>query len=113
MTMENNTDGKEMAKKLDEFAGMIMTGANSHCSDPSGSGRVATHHAPHMEESPWMALDMKAACEMLDGYDLTEKEKNDLPTLMAGYCRLIDEANLIGYGQTEEEAIASIPQNTN
>ena len=37
MTMENNTDGKEMAKKLDEFADMIMTRANSHCPDPPGS----------------------------------------------------------------------------
>ena len=68
---------------------------------------IATHHAPHCEESPWLAVDMTAAAKLLDGYDLTEKEKTELPELMAGYCRLLDEAGLCHYGQTEAEAIAA------
>jgi hypothetical protein len=69
---------------------------------------VKTHHAPHAEP-PWIAVNMRTACEMLEGYDLTKEEKTDLPALMAGYCRLIDEGNLIGYGSTELEAILNIP----
>jgi hypothetical protein len=69
---------------------------------------VKTHYAPHAEP-PWIAVSMVAACEMLDGYDLTPEEKTDLPALLAGYCRLIDEADLIGYGHTEIEAILNIP----
>jgi hypothetical protein len=69
---------------------------------------VQTHHAPHADP-PWIAVNMVAACKMLKGYDLTEEEKTDLVELMAGYCRLIDEADLIGYGTTELEAIMDIP----
>jgi hypothetical protein len=72
-------------------------------------GSVRTHYAPHMKEAPWIALDMAKAVKLLDGYDLTAKEKTDLPAMMAGYCRLIDEAGLLGYGKTELEAKSSIP----
>ena len=37
MTMDENKEAKEMSEKLDKFASMIMTGANIHCADPSGS----------------------------------------------------------------------------
>jgi hypothetical protein len=33
MAMENNTDGKEMAEKLDEFADMIMTETRNECKE--------------------------------------------------------------------------------
>lgn len=71
---------------------------------------IATHHAPHCSP-PWLAVDMEAAAELLDGYRLTEKEKTDLPALMAGYCRLIDEAGLCFYGDTEEDATADAMAN--
>ena len=67
---------------------------------------IATHYAEHCDP-PWLAVDMDAAAELLEGYDLTEKEKTYLPELMAGYCRLIDEAGLDHYGYTEQEAIES------
>lgn len=55
---------------------------------------------------------MDAAAKLLEGYGLTEKEKTDLPELMAGYCRLIDEAELCFYGDTEEEVIAACKANS-
>jgi len=55
---------------------------------------------------------MDAAAKLLEGYGLTEKEKTELPELMAGYCRLIDEAELCFYGDTEEEVIAACKANT-
>lgn len=69
---------------------------------------VKTHHAPHVEP-PWIAVSMIDAQKILRGYPLTEEEKTDLSALMAGYCRLIDEADLIGCGNTEIEAILNIP----
>ncbi len=64
---------------------------------------IQTHHAPHMEEAPWLAVPMKAARELLAGYDLTEDEKNNLPAMMAGYCRLLDEARYTFEGDSERE----------
>lgn len=64
---------------------------------------IQTHHAAHMEEAPWLAVPMKAARELLAGYDLTEDEKNNLPAMMAGYCRLLDEARYTFEGDSERE----------
>lgn len=72
---------------------------------------IATHYAPHCE-TPWLAVDMAAASEMLEGYGLTDKEKTNLPELMAGYCRLLDDAGMCHYGDTEEEAIANCRNKT-
>jgi len=68
--------------------------------------RVLTHNAPHLEHLPWCAVEMNAACRLFDGYDLTEQEKTSLPHLMAGYCRLLEDADLVGYGKTENQAIS-------
>lgn len=68
--------------------------------------RIQTHHAPHCEDAPWIAMDMNLAAETLEGYDLTDEEKNQIPAIMAGYCRLLDEADIIGYGKTKDEAMA-------
>ena len=65
---------------------------------------IQTHHAPHMDEDPWLAIPMNDAREILDGYDLTKAEKSSIPDMMAGYCRLLDECGMIFYGQTEREA---------
>lgn len=63
---------------------------------------IKTHHAPHMELQ-WLAIPMNAAREMLAGYDLTEYESSGVPEIMAGYCRLLDEAGLTFLGESERE----------
>lgn len=67
---------------------------------------ILTHHAPHVSP-PWMAVDIEAACQLLKNYPLTDKEKTDLPELIAGWGRLVEEAGLCHYGETEAEAVAS------
>ena len=59
-------------------------------------------------DSPYMAVNVSASLKMLKGYPLTELEKTDLAMLMAGYCRLIEEAGLTGYGDYEIEAIQEL-----
>lgn len=59
-------------------------------------------------DNPVVAVNMTVAIEMLEGYDLTDEEKNDVTDLLAGYCRLIDESGLAGYGDTEFSAIADL-----
>lgn len=64
-----------------------------------------THHCEH-EPEPWLAIHRETALEMLKGHNLTHEQQTDVGWLMAGYCRLLDEAKLIYYGQTEAEAVA-------
>jgi hypothetical protein len=66
--------------------------------------RIYTHHGP----DDWMALSMNECCHLLEGHRLTEHEQIDGAILMAGYCRLIDEAGLIHFGDTEYEACESL-----
>jgi hypothetical protein len=56
----------------------------------------------------WMALSMPECIARLEGYELTAEEKTDAPSLLAGYCRLLDEAGLIQYGATEYETCAAL-----
>mgnify|MGYP000179819496 CR=1 FL=1 len=65
---------------------------------------IATHYGEGIP-NPWIAVNMTVARERLSGYNLSELEKTDLGHLLAGYCRLIDEYQLDGYGDTEFEAI--------
>ena len=51
---------------------------------------------------------MDECCWKLEGYGLTKEQQTDGVMLMAGYCRLIDEAGLIHFGQTEHEACESL-----
>ena len=69
-----------------------------------GLFRIFTHKGP----DDWMALSMDECCWKLEGYGLTKEEQTDGVMLMAGYCRLIDEAGLIHYGETEHEACESL-----
>lgn len=64
-----------------------------------------THFAEHCDP-PWLAIHRETVLKMLKDYELTHEQKTDVFHLMAGYCRLIDEAGLIHYGRTENEAIA-------
>jgi len=66
--------------------------------------KISTWYADHTDPK-WQAVNMTVAVEVLEGYNLTDEEKTSLPLLMAGYCRLVDEAGLIGYCDTEFGAI--------
>ena len=68
---------------------------------------IATWYSKGVDQ-PYHAVNMTVAVDMLDGYSLTDEEKTSLPELMGGYCRLIEERGLTGYGDTEFEAIADL-----
>ncbi len=70
---------------------------------------IRTHHAP-LVQRPWLALDMDRARTLLEPSGLTPEEKISLTAMMARYCNVLDRAGLIGYGMTEEEAIANLPE---
>lgn len=72
--------------------------------------KIATWKSEHIEPSdlPYQAVNMSLAVQRLKGYELTEEEKTELPALMAGYCRLIEESRLVGFGITELEAIKDL-----
>ena len=75
-------------------------------SDQAPQEAVCFTHYCEYEPEPWLAIHRETALEMLKGYNLTHEQKTDVAWLMAGYCRLLDEAGLIHYGQTEAEAVA-------
>lgn len=57
----------------------------------------------------WLALSMPECTAALAGYDLTDEEKTDAVLLLAGYCRLLDEAGLVEDGhETERAAVAAV-----
>ena len=59
-------------------------------------------------DNEFMAVNMTAVVNILGGYGLTEEEKTSIPDLMAGYCRLVDESGMAGYGDCEFEAIQDL-----
>jgi len=69
--------------------------------------KIATWYSDGVE-SPYMAVNMSASIKMLKGYNLTESEKTSLPMIMGGYCRLIEEAGFVGYGDSEIDAIQEL-----
>lgn len=69
---------------------------------------IATWQSDPDIDLPYQAVNMTVAIEFLEGYGLTEEEKTSLPALMAGYCRLIEESKLVGFGDTEFEAIQDL-----
>jgi hypothetical protein len=57
----------------------------------------------------WLALSMPECCAALSGFPLTEIERTNGVALMAGYCRLLDEAGLVKEGhKTERAAVAAL-----
>jgi len=66
------------------------------------AGSFLTHYAWYMDK-PWIAIHIPSARELLSGYD--DADFSSAYSLMGGYCRLLDDAGLVGEGQTEEEAI--------
>lgn len=66
---------------------------------------IQTHHAPHVQDAPWLAVPMKAAREVAELHgELTEEESGSVAGIMAGYCRVLEEAGLLFYGKTERDA---------
>lgn len=67
---------------------------------------VYTHHAKHRPraEHPWSALLVPRARKRLAGY-LEAGDQNDPFSLIAGYCRLLEEWDLLVTGETERDAI--------
>ena len=63
---------------------------------------VWTHFAEMGEGCDnWMALAFETAKKALEDYELTAEEKTEPMMLMAGYCRLIDEAGLCAEADSE------------
>ena len=58
---------------------------------------VKTHRSEIMTNAPWMALLPR----------MKDRDR-DIGAIMADSCRLYDEAGLIGYGDTEVEAIIDL-----
>lgn len=67
------------------------------------------HHCPGIQD-PWLAIHKESAFKALSGYNLSDNEKKDVFYLMAGYCRLLDEAGLIHYGKTKAEVLRKAGQ---
>lgn len=64
-----------------------------------------TYYSPHCTPA-WLAIHRETAINFLSEYDLTEAQKTNVGDLMAGYCRSLDDAGLIHYGDTESEAVS-------
>jgi len=60
---------------------------------------ILTHHAPHCDEDPWMAIIP------FDGH------KGGIGEIMAEWCGFYEECNAIGYGKTESDAISDLAIN--
>ena len=63
---------------------------------------IETHHCPGMEE-PWVACHMPSARRIGKGYGV--QATDDLFECVSKVCRLLDEAGVIQYAQTEREAV--------
>lgn len=69
---------------------------------------IWTHCASHMNEK-WCAMAVTLSIQRLFGYsDLKPDESVKPIDLIARYCRLLDEANLLVNGNTEAEAVRSL-----
>lgn len=67
---------------------------------------IQTHHC---SDQGWMALSMPEAVELVGDYDLTKAEKTQLFDMMAGYCRLLEEAGIVADGcKTEYESCKQV-----
>lgn len=75
---------------------------------------IQTHHAPHMDEDPWLAIPMHAAKELLQDYITKDEPFDNVAQITATFGRLLDDAGLLFFGSTEREvqdaALAFIQQ---
>lgn len=62
-----------------------------------------THYC---QDGGWLAMHLPSCRAALEGYELTELERTDGVVMLAGYCRLLDEAGLVHEDhKTEREAV--------
>lgn len=64
---------------------------------------IKTHYAD-IDEWPWMAIPMNKARESFKKYD-TKCEWKDCASITMSIGRLLEEAGMIFYGETEDEVI--------
>lgn len=65
---------------------------------------IQTHHAPHMDEDPWLAIPMHVARERLKGYITKDEPFNTVADITASFGRVLDDCGMLFYGKTEREA---------
>jgi hypothetical protein len=65
---------------------------------------VQTHHSPHLDDDPWLAIPMHAARERLKSHISKGEPLNSILDVTASYGILLDDSGLIFYGETESEA---------
>lgn len=65
---------------------------------------IQTHHAPNLEDDPWLAIPMNAAKEKLKNYITTDEPFNTVADITARYGMLLVDCGLLFYGSTEREA---------
>ena len=66
--------------------------------------QIQSHRSAGMTP-PWTALHLPTGRAVAKPYGGTDK--SDMFECMAHVCRLLDEAGLVGYGDTEKEAVAN------
>lgn len=64
---------------------------------------IQAHHAPHMEEDPWLAIPMKLAKQYLGDYITKDEPFDSIAEITASYGILLDDAGLLFYGKTQRE----------
>ena len=73
---------------------------------------IQTHHAPHMDEDPWLAIPMNAARERLKSYITKDEPFNTVADITASYGRVLEDEGLLFFGESqrevEDEAIAFV-----
>lgn len=72
---------------------------------------IETHHAPPGVENPWCAIHRQLVVDRFSGYGVTEEMS--MGEIFSKVCRLLDEMNLVGYGDTEAEAVLDLCRNLN
>ena len=68
------------------------------------SADIQTHHAPHMEEDPWLAIPMNAARERLKGYITKDEPFNTVADITASFGRILDDCGMLFYGDSQKDA---------
>jgi len=64
--------------------------------------KILTHHAPHCPEAPWMAIQ-----------PFDKDNGKSIGQIMEESCRLYDDADVIGYGMDENEALVNLAKKLN
>lgn len=65
---------------------------------------IQTHHAPHMDEDPWLAVPMILAKEVAKGWVTKDEPLDTVADITASVGVVLDDNGLLFYGDTEEEA---------